>query len=44
MYKTFRDFVSALDKAGQLHRISASVPPILEVAAVAVRVSKSAAP
>ncbi len=44
MYETLRDFVSALDKAGELHRVSGSVSPILEVAAIADRVSKSPAP
>lgn len=44
MYETLRDFVSALDKAGELHRVSARTSPILEVAAIADRVSKSPSP
>src|ERR1043165_6462277 len=44
MYETLRDFVSALDKAGELHRVKAPVSPILEIAAITDRVSKSAAP
>ncbi len=44
MYETLRDFVSALDKAGELCRVSAPVSPILEIAAIADRVSKSLAP
>lgn len=44
MYETLRDFVSALDRAGELHRVSAPVSPLLEIAAIADRVSKSGAP
>lgn len=44
MYETLRDFVSALDKAGELHRVKAHVSPVLEIAAIADRVSKSPAP
>ncbi|MCC7146127.1 MAG: UbiD family decarboxylase [Phycisphaeraceae bacterium] len=43
MYPSLRDFLSALEKAGQLHRVSASVSPILEIAEIADRVSKSPA-
>jgi 4-hydroxy-3-polyprenylbenzoate decarboxylase len=43
-YATLRDFIEALDKAGELHRISASVSPILEVTEIADRISKSPAP
>lgn len=43
-YPTLQDFLRALDRAGELHRISAPVSPLLEVSAIADRVSKSAAP
>jgi 4-hydroxy-3-polyprenylbenzoate decarboxylase len=44
MYETLREFVAALDKAGELKRIGARVSPVLEIAAVADRVSKDRAP
>jgi 4-hydroxy-3-polyprenylbenzoate decarboxylase len=44
MYETLRDFVAALDRAGELKRISAPVSPVLEIAAAADRVSKGPAP
>lgn len=44
MYTNLRDFVGELDEAGELKRISASVSPVLEVAALADRASKSVAP
>ncbi len=44
MFPTLRDFVNALDQAGELHRITAPVSPILEVAQITDRVSKSPAP
>jgi 4-hydroxy-3-polyprenylbenzoate decarboxylase len=44
MYETMRDFVAALERAGELKRIAAPVSPVLEVAAIADRVSKSPAP
>lgn len=44
MYRTLRDFIEALDEAGELHRISAPVSPILEISEIADRVSKSPAP
>ncbi|MDH3584738.1 MAG: UbiD family decarboxylase, partial [Phycisphaerae bacterium] len=43
-YPTLRDFLSALEEAGELHHITAEVSPLLEVTEVADRVSKSAAP
>jgi len=43
-YSTLRDYIEALDKAGELHRVAAPVSPILEVSEVADRVSKSPAP
>ena len=42
-YASLRDFVNALDRAGELHRVKAKVSPLLEVAAIADRVSKSPA-
>jgi 4-hydroxy-3-polyprenylbenzoate decarboxylase len=44
MYETLRDFVTALDHSGELQRVAARVSPVLEIAAVADRVSKSPAP
>ncbi|NUQ66943.1 MAG: UbiD family decarboxylase [Phycisphaerales bacterium] len=44
MYENLQDFVAALDKAGELKRISAKVDPVLEIAAITDRVSKSPAP
>lgn len=44
MFPTTRDFVQALERTGELRRIGASVSPVLEIAAIADRVSKSPAP
>lgn len=44
MYPTLRDFVAALEKAGELHRVKARVSPMLEITEIADRVSKSPAP
>lgn len=44
MYPTLRDFLTALDRAGELKRISSAVSPVLEIAAIADRTSKMAAP
>ncbi|MCK4874040.1 MAG: UbiD family decarboxylase, partial [Phycisphaerales bacterium] len=44
MYRSFRDFLSALESAGELHRIAAPVSPILEISAIADRVSTSPCP
>ncbi len=44
MYENLRDFVAALEKAGELKRIRARVSPVLEIAAVADRMSKTPAP
>ena len=44
MYGNLRDFVGALDRAGELRRVRARVSPVLEIAAVADRMSKTAAP
>ena len=43
MYETLRDFVEALEKAGELHRVKARVSPMLEIAEIADRMSKSPA-
>jgi 4-hydroxy-3-polyprenylbenzoate decarboxylase len=43
-YSNLQDFLAALEKAGELHRITAPVSPILEITEVADRVSKSPAP
>ena len=42
MYKDLNEFIAALDKERMLARISEPVDPILEIAAVTDRVSKSA--
>ncbi|MBL9031016.1 MAG: UbiD family decarboxylase [Phycisphaerae bacterium] len=44
MYPTLQDFVRALDGAGELRRVSSPVSPVLEIAALADRESKSPAP
>lgn len=44
MYLTLRDFIAALDRAGELKRISGRVSPILEITEIADRVSKMRAP
>lgn len=41
MYASLAQFVAALDQAGELRRIDARVSPILEISAIADRVSKS---
>lgn len=43
MYTTLDEFVTALEAAGELHRVSAKVSPILEISQIADRVSKSPA-
>ncbi|MEX2389104.1 MAG: UbiD family decarboxylase domain-containing protein [Phycisphaeraceae bacterium] len=42
-YSTLQDFIEALDRAGELHRVSAKVSSMLEISAIADRVSKSPA-
>ena len=44
MDRSLREFLSALDEAGELHRITAKVSPMLEISEIADRVSKSPAP
>lgn len=44
MYATTRDFVAALDRAGELRRLPAPIDPVLEVAALADLVSKDRCP
>ena len=41
MYATTREFVEALERASEIVRVAAPVSPILEIAAIADRVSKS---
>jgi 4-hydroxy-3-polyprenylbenzoate decarboxylase len=43
MFETLRDFVAALEKAGELVRVKARVSPMLEIAEITDRVSKSPA-
>jgi 4-hydroxy-3-polyprenylbenzoate decarboxylase len=40
-YESLRDWVKALDKAGELKRVTAEVSPILEMAEIADRAAKS---
>ena len=42
-YDDLRDWIAALDRAGELKRIRTEVDPILEIAEIADRVSKSSA-
>lgn len=42
-YPTLRDYIDALNQAGELHRVETSVSPILEITQIADRVSKSPA-
>ncbi len=44
MYESTREFVQALERAGELRRISASVSPVLEIATITDRVSRQPAP
>ncbi|MEO1130881.1 MAG: UbiD family decarboxylase domain-containing protein, partial [Planctomycetota bacterium] len=44
MYRDLPEFVAALERAGELRRVSARVSPLLEIAAITDRVSKSRAP
>jgi 4-hydroxy-3-polyprenylbenzoate decarboxylase len=43
-YRDLRDFISRLDKEGELRRISAEVDPVLEITEITDRVSKSNGP
>lgn len=43
-YSNLRDFIAALERAGELKRIAAPVDPILEIAEVTDRVSKRGGP
>jgi 4-hydroxy-3-polyprenylbenzoate decarboxylase len=40
-YSSLKDFVSALEKNGELHRVKTFVDPVLEIAEVADRITKS---
>ena len=42
--QTFSDFVHLLDREGELARVRAKVSPVLEIAEIADRLSKSPAP
>lgn len=44
MYPTLREFVDALDQAGELARVRAKVSPVLEISAIAHRESRRPAP
>ena len=41
---TFRDFLSQLEREGELARVKAQVSPLLEISQIADRVSKTPAP
>ncbi|MGC1684498.1 MAG: menaquinone biosynthesis decarboxylase [Candidatus Acidiferrales bacterium] len=43
-YRDLRDFISRLDKEGELRRISVEVDPVLEITEITDRVSKSNGP
>jgi 4-hydroxy-3-polyprenylbenzoate decarboxylase len=40
-YRSLREFIEALDKAGELVRIKTFVDPVLEISEIADRVSKT---
>jgi 4-hydroxy-3-polyprenylbenzoate decarboxylase len=40
-YESLRDWLKALDKAGELKRVKAEVSPVLEMAEIADRAAKS---
>jgi 4-hydroxy-3-polyprenylbenzoate decarboxylase len=40
-YESLRDWVKALDKAGELKRVTVEVSPVLEMAEIADRAAKS---
>ena len=40
-YNDLRDWIAALDRAGELKRIRAEVDPVLEIAEITDRVSKA---
>ena len=44
MHSSLGEFVSALDRAGELRRIKAPVSPVLEIAYITDRVVKSLCP
>jgi len=44
VYPSLQDFVAALEKAGELHRVSAPVSPLLEIAEIADRQCKAPCP
>ncbi|MCW5765912.1 MAG: UbiD family decarboxylase [Phycisphaeraceae bacterium] len=44
MYPTLRDFVGALERAGEVARVRAEVSPVLEISAIADAMSRTPAP
>ncbi|HZW11139.1 MAG TPA: hypothetical protein VFF69_14655, partial [Phycisphaerales bacterium] len=44
MYRTLREFVGALDRAGELARVRARVSPVLEISAISDKESRRPAP
>ena len=40
-YSSLKDFVSALEKNGELHRVKTFVDPVLEITEVTDRITKS---
>ena len=44
MYSSLRDFLTELERAGELHRVRSEVSPLLEITEIADRHSKSLAP
>ncbi len=44
MFATLRDFLHALDRAGELHRVRAEVSPVLEIAEIADRAARMPSP
>ena len=43
-YNDLREFIKALEKAGEIKKINAKVDPILEVAEITYRISKDNGP
>ena len=43
-YKNLKEFITALDKAGELKRVSIEVDPYLEITEIADRMSKTYGP
>src|SRR3954463_5698540 len=43
-YPDFKDFLAALDKAGELHRVTAPVDPTLEISEIVTRTVRAGGP